>query len=161
MKADYIIRQLSTDEAIPYDLLLLADETKEAIDKYIATCTILTLVHPITNENIGVMAIKQINSDTLELKNIAITEQYQAQGLGSEMLSFVKSYARKKNLQYIWVGTADVGHLQHRFYMHNGFEMNHIRNNFFVDNYSEPIIENGLQMKHMLVFSYNLKTNTD
>ncbi|MFD2905415.1 GNAT family N-acetyltransferase [Sphingobacterium anhuiense] len=161
MKRDYIIRKHSTDEAIPYDLLLLADETKEAIDKYISTCTIFTLVHRITNEIVGVMAVKQINSDTVELKNIAITAQYQAQGLGSDMLSFLKSHAQEENLLQIWVGTADVGFQQHRFYMRNGFEMNHIRHNFFIENYADPIIENGLQMKHMLVFAYRLKTNTD
>lgn len=161
MKPDYSITELSTDDAIPYDLLLLADETTEAIDKYIFSCTIFTLVHNITNEVVGVMAVKKINFDTVELKNIAIATQGQGKGLGSDMLSFLKSYTFDQNLLCIWVGTADIGYLQHRFYMRNGFEMDHIRKNFFLDNYSESIIENGLQMKHMLVFSYSLKTHTN
>jgi len=32
---EVLIRQLSPQEPIPYGLLLLADETREAIDKYI------------------------------------------------------------------------------------------------------------------------------
>lgn len=161
MDPNYSIQQLTADTPIPYDLLLLADETKEAIDQYIFDCTIFALVNEKSDEWVGIMAIKSLNQDTLELKNIAIATAQQARGLGSYMLSFLITYAQKQQVQQIWVGTADIGYLQHRFYMRNGFEMDHIRHNFFIDNYPDPIIEQGLQMKHMLVFSYRLITHTN
>lgn len=161
MKQDYSIKKLADDAPIPYPLLLLADETKEAIDKYIFDCTIFTLINEKSNDLVGVMAILQLDEDTVELKNIAIATHEQSQGFGSDLLSFLKSYARDQHYQQIWVGTADIGHLQHGFYLRNGFEMDHIRKNFFLDHYTAPIIENGIQMKHMLVFSYCLKTHTN
>ncbi|MEJ5088948.1 GNAT family N-acetyltransferase [Sphingobacterium faecium] len=161
MKENYAIKKLADGTPIPYELLLLADETKEAINKYIFDCTIFTLIKEKSNDLVGVMAIVQLDQDTVELKNIAIAPQKQSQGFGTDLLSFLKSYARDQHCQQIWVGTADIGHLQHRFYLRNGFEMDHIRKNFFLDHYTAPIIENGIQMKHMLVFSYCLKTRTN
>ncbi|WP_293927970.1 GNAT family N-acetyltransferase [Sphingobacterium sp. UBA6320] len=158
MKENYAIQKLADGTPIPYELLLLADETKEAINKYIFDCTIFTLINEKSNDLVGVMAILQLDQDTVELKNMAIAAHEQSQGFGSDMLSFLKSYARDQQCQQIWVGTADIGYLQHRFYMRNGFEMDHIRKNFFLDHYDVPIIEHGIQMKHMLVFSYRLKT---
>ncbi|MFT4153763.1 hypothetical protein [Parafilimonas sp.] len=35
-KPEIVIRQLNTNEAIPYDLLLLSDDSAEAIDKNLA-----------------------------------------------------------------------------------------------------------------------------
>lgn len=157
MNRNYSIKKLADQATIPYNLLLLADETEEIIDKYIFDCIIFTLINEKSNELVGVMAIMKLNQDIIELKNIAIATHAQKQGLGSEMLSFLKSYALEQNFKHIWVGTADVGYLQHRFYMRNGFEMDHIRKNFFLENYPDPITENGLKMKHMLVFSYRLK----
>lgn len=187
MKQHVNILPLADDAPIPYDLLLLADETKEIIDSYIYDCSIFMLTKetnisldplknqvgcldhnsPITDKNkssldeksivaIGVMAIMKLDTDTLELKNMAIAPHEQSQGFGSDMLSYLKSYARDHHFQKIWVGTADVGYRQHQFYMRNEFEMDHIRKNFFLNNYPVPLIENGLQMKHMLVFQYQL-----
>jgi aminoglycoside 6'-N-acetyltransferase I len=39
----YLIRTLLPEEEIPYHLLLLADETKEAIDKYLTAADIYLL----------------------------------------------------------------------------------------------------------------------
>jgi len=64
-----MIRQLSKDEKIPYDLLLLADETVEAIDKYIFSCDIYVLEK---HDNIaGVYALRTTNSEEIEIEIIA------------------------------------------------------------------------------------------
>jgi len=59
---------------IPYHLLLLADETKEAIDRYIFNSDIY-LLHDGT-EDIAVMALYKNNDTELEIKNIAVIESY-------------------------------------------------------------------------------------
>ncbi len=37
------------------------------------------------------------------------------------------------------------------------FEIYEIKHNFFVDNYKEPIFENRIQYKHMVMLKMNLK----
>lgn len=54
------------------------------------------------------------------------------------------------------VGTADSGIDQIRFYERNGFMKFGLRKNFFIENYELPIIENGIQLKDMILLSYDL-----
>ena len=35
---------LGSDQAVPYDLLLLADESVESIDRYVHDCTVFTML---------------------------------------------------------------------------------------------------------------------
>lgn len=35
--------------------------------------------------------------------------------------------------------------------------MNEIKHNFFVDNYADPVGENGIPRKHLIVLAMNLK----
>ncbi|UIR56927.1 GNAT family N-acetyltransferase [Sphingobacterium sp. SRCM116780] len=156
LQKHYEIKVLEANAAIPYDLLLLADETKEVIDTYIFNCTNFILIDKQSETTVGILAFLKLDDDTLEIKNIAIAVLAQSQGLGSYMLSLFKAYGQQQKFKKLVVGTADVGFDQHRFYMRNGFEMDHIRKNFYLDHYPDPIIENDLQLKHMLVFSYCL-----
>jgi aminoglycoside 6'-N-acetyltransferase I len=65
-----MIRLLEKDKKIPYDLLLLADETMEAINKYIHQSDIYVLDQD--NIIIAVCVLQTISNDTIEIKNIAV-----------------------------------------------------------------------------------------
>ena len=41
------------------------------------------------------------------------------------------------------------------FYQKLGFNMTEIRRDYFTQNYPEPIWENGIQCKHMIMFEYD------
>jgi len=60
------IRRLLSGEQIPYDLLLLADETTEAIERYIHDSE----VYVIENEErlIGVCVLQPVDSSVVEIK---------------------------------------------------------------------------------------------
>uniref|UniRef100_A0A060TFX4 ARAD1D18172p n=1 Tax=Blastobotrys adeninivorans TaxID=409370 RepID=A0A060TFX4_BLAAD len=140
---------------IPYSLLLLADETVEAIDKYIFKCQIfLAFDH---DQPVGVFAVEGIDGqEELELKNIAVDERYRNQGVGKHMMQFVKQLGIEGGYKRLTVGTSDTGYDQLRFYENNGFKRTGVRANFFLDNYPEPIFENGEQMRDMIMLSYSL-----
>jgi len=73
--SNYTIRRLHTNEKIPYDLLLLADETMEAINRYIFDCEIYVLEKE--NRIIAVYALLVLNAQEAEIKNIAVAPEYQ------------------------------------------------------------------------------------
>ena len=63
------LHKLKDDEPIPFELLLMADETVDAIKKYIDASAIYTVY---TNDNInpiGVFVLYRINDSVLEIKN--------------------------------------------------------------------------------------------
>ncbi len=139
---------------IPYELLLLADETIEAIDRYIFNSDIY-LLHDGT-ENIAVMALYKTSDTELEIKNIAVIETYRSKGIGSILINKAKEIAQESHYQILTVGTSDTGFQQISFYERNGFRKTGIHKDFFIENYPSPIYENGLQMRDMILLTHHL-----
>lgn len=149
MKEQIFIRRLKQTEDIPYDLLLLADETIEAIDKYIHDSDIY--IAESDGEKIAVYALYRISDEEVEIKNIAVIPHLQNQGIGRWLLKDAECKAKTGGYRYLLIATADAGIRQLKLYQQCGFEMHEIRKNFIRDNFAEPIFENGIQLKHMVV----------
>ncbi len=136
----------------PYKLLLLADESISQINKYVFESKVYTV--KIDNKIIGAFCLYQIDENTIELKNIAISESFQNKGIGSKVISHIKEICMEKYSTLI-VGTADCGTNQIRFYERHGFQKYDSRKNFFIENYAEPIFENGVQLVDMVLLKYS------
>jgi ribosomal protein S18 acetylase RimI-like enzyme len=143
------IRQLSREEQIPYSLLRLADETIEAINRYIFDSEIYVLEE--NGRIIAVYALQRLNEDEVEVKNIAVAPEFQGRGIGKLLLRDVVDRAKAKGFGAIIIGTGDASTKQLHLYQKEGFEIVGVRENFFVDHYPKPIYENGKQLKDMIV----------
>lgn len=148
------IRQLGKDEKIPYDLLLLADETVEAINRYIFDCEIYVLERE--NRIIAEYSLQILNADEVEIKNIAIATDYQGHGIGRLLLRDAVDRAKVRGFKTIIIGTADASIKLLRFYQKEGFEVFGVKRRFFVDNYPKPIYEGGKQLRDMIMLKKEL-----
>ena len=127
------------------ELLLLADEQEDMIDRYLDKGKMYVLDDNgikcecvVTNEGNGV----------LEIKNIATVPEYQGKGYAKVLIDFIaKKYKEKYNI--LQVGTGDIP-MSISFYEKCGFVRSHIIPNFFTDNYANPIYENGVQLVDMV-----------
>lgn len=146
---DYRLRLIEEREAYPFNLLLLADETMDAINKYIDDSDVFILEEG--EAQLAVFCLYPIDASTLELKNIAVCESLQGQGIGGLLIQEVVAIGKKRGYSRLIVGTADCGIDQIRFYERNGFKKYGVKENFFLDNYAVPIIENGVQLKDMVM----------
>ncbi|WP_426480626.1 GNAT family N-acetyltransferase [Chryseobacterium sp. R2ACT005] len=151
---DFTFNLLNSDSEIPYHLLLLADETKEAINQYIFNSDIYLLNNG--TENIAVMALYKKSNSELEIKNVAVTEGCRSKGIGGTLMDKAKEIAKENHYKTLTVGTSDTGFQQIRFYEKNGFIKNEVLKDFFIKNYPDPIYENGLQMKDMILLVHHL-----
>ncbi|EJL74211.1 GNAT family N-acetyltransferase [Chryseobacterium populi] len=149
---EFIFNKLNPAKGIPYELLLLADETLEAINQYIFSSDIYTLNNGI--QDIAVMALHKNNETELELKNIAVIDSFRNNGIGSILIDKAKEIARLNCYLALLVGTSDTGIQQIRFYEKNGFVKKEVRKDFFIKNYLFPIYENGMQMRDMIVLEF-------
>jgi aminoglycoside 6'-N-acetyltransferase I len=152
--ADKPIRQLEKQEAIPYELLLLADEAKEMIDRYALDGEIYVLEE--NDQIIAVYVLKMLDAKRLEIKNIAVRQNHQGQGIGKYLLKDATRRAKAKGFQILLIGTANGAIKQLYLYQKAGFEITAIKKNFFIDHYPEPIFENGIQCKHMIMLEKKL-----
>ncbi|WP_300598960.1 GNAT family N-acetyltransferase [Niabella sp.] len=141
--------QLRPTDALPFGLLLLADETIEAIEKYIYDSAVYVLMD--AKEMIGVAVLYPLSADALEIKNMAVAASHQNKGIGSFLIQQIIAVARKQQYKTLIVGTADTGLRQIRFYERNGFKKYGLRENFFITHYPQPIFENGVQLKDMVL----------
>jgi ribosomal protein S18 acetylase RimI-like enzyme len=144
--------KLNSGSEIPYELLLLADETVEAINQYIFNCDIYLLRDDLLD--VAVMALYPNSNIELEIKNIAVLENYRSQGIGGVLIGKAKQIAEESGYKTLTVGTSDTGFQQIKFYEKNGFIKKGMRKDFFIENYPFPIYENGLQMRDMVILEF-------
>ena len=150
---DCTLERLPPDAPLPMDLLLLADETTDAIAAYVHDCEVWVVRQQQTM--VAVACVLKVDADCVELKNLAVATALQGQGVGSGLLGALKRHYAATYAQML-VGTADVGHAQQRFYRRHGFVRSGTHEHFFITHYPEPIIENGQQLVDMHVFACDL-----
>lgn len=136
------------------DLLLLADPEERVVRAYLDQGWLFALVE--SNELRGVMLLLEHNPQTLEVKNIAVDERFQNKGYGKQLLETAKTFGRERGYGTLMVGTGNSSLPTLFFYQKAGFRFRSVVRDFFVDNYREPIWENGLQCLDMLVLDQPL-----
>jgi N-acetylglutamate synthase-like GNAT family acetyltransferase len=147
MSNPIIIRELLKTEPVPYRLLLLADEEMQAIERYINQSDIH--VTEIDNKIVGVYALYPLDEKTAEIKAIAVDEDYQNQGIGKLLLKHAFEVTQKSGFSELLIGTPSIAEKQLSIYRKAGFTLFDIKKDFFITNYSEPIFEDGVQLKDM------------
>ena len=127
------------------DLLLLADEQEDMIDRYLDKGRMYVL------DDNGIKCecvITDEGNGVLEIKNIATVSEHQGKGYAKALIGFVvKKY--KEQYTVLQVGTGD-SPLTIPFYEKCGFVRSHSIPNFFTDNYDHPIFECGVQLVDMV-----------
>ncbi len=147
----YKISKLQSKSNLPFDLLLLADETIEAIEKYIYDSEVYIVRENECQDVIGVFVLYKIGGTEIEIKNIAVSEEHQGKGIGSYLLNEIKQMAIQSGVKNIIVGTPGGSIRQIHFYERNGFKRYAVKKDFFIENYTEPIVENGTRLKDMVM----------
>ncbi|MBD3270440.1 GNAT family N-acetyltransferase [Candidatus Peregrinibacteria bacterium] len=133
------------------DLLLLADEQENMIDKYLPSGDLFALFD---DDLKSVCVVMPINSETCELKNIATYDIYQGKGYGRTLINFISDYY-KKAYRTMLVGTGETPGIL-SFYEGCGFKKSHRVENFFTDNYDHPMFDGDIQLVDMIYLKKDL-----
>ncbi len=145
------IKEIKEDKKQYLDLLLLADEQENMIDRYLDKGTMYIL------EDNGVKAecvVLDVGDGALEIKNLATVTQFQGKGYGKALIEFiVKKYQGEYSI--LQVGTGDSPSTI-PFYEKCGFVRSHIVENFFLDNYDHPIYDGDVQLTDMVYLRKNI-----
>jgi ribosomal protein S18 acetylase RimI-like enzyme len=152
-----VVKKVIEAVEIPFNLLLLADETMTVISKYVYTSDVYVAKEVLSGKVIASFVLQKINSKEIEIKNIAVDELYQGRGIGSLLIEKIKQMALEQDMHIVWVGTPESATRQLNFYLRNGFRKAGVRTNFFVNNYPEPIYENGFYLRDMVMLKVNLR----
>ncbi|MFF2448369.1 GNAT family N-acetyltransferase [Neobacillus sp. NPDC058068] len=135
------------------DYLLLADESEEIVREYINDCEMFAIL--CAGQIVGVALFIFLQDGIVELKNIAIIEDYQGKGIGKLVIKESFDLYKMKGLNKMLVGTANSSIANLAFYQKLGFRMVEIKKNFF-KKYPNPIYENGIRALDMVVLERDL-----
>lgn len=138
---------------IPTELLLQADPSIENIHSYIENALVFAAVEK--DSVVGVVVAGYLSDNTMELFNVSVSEAFQQQGVGTALIRFVLDALKAKGIVRVELGTGSFGY-QLTYYQRIGFRVDSVSKDHFVNNYSEPIFESGIQLKDMLRLSIDL-----
>ena len=142
------IEQVKENKKQYLDLLLLADEQEDMVDRYLDEGEMFVLFDP---EAVGECVVVKLEEGVFEIKNIATDPSVHGKGYGRALIEFVVKHYEGQCKQLL-VGTGD-SPLTIPFYEKCGFREHHRLKNFFTDNYDHPIIEAGIQLVDMVYLS--------
>lgn len=145
------IRKVEADKKQYLDLLLLADEQEDMIDRYLEHGTMYVLED---GEVKAECVVTDEGGGVLELKNIAVKPDFQGKGYGKALVDYIiQTYTGRYTV--LQVGTGD-SPATIPFYESCGFRRHHLVKNFFTDCYNHPIYECGVQLVDMVYLQRKL-----
>lgn len=137
-----------------WSLLLLADPSKEMVEKYIQKSKIYEVLDQ--NLLVGVLVLMENSSEEVEIKNIAVDPAFQGQGIGKNLIHYGINESKKLGYSKISICTGNSSTHQLALYKNCGFQISTVFYDFFIDNYDEEIWENGIQCKDLIKLDQEL-----
>ena len=140
-----IMRVEDSDKRRYMDLLLLADEQENMVERYLERGEMYALYD---DDLRALCVVTDEGKEVFEIKNLVVRPKYRRMGYGRRLVEYVLE------LYQLWgtvmlVGTGDVPSTL-RFYEQCGFAPSHVVKNFFTDQYDHPLIEEGRQLVDMV-----------
>ena len=134
------------------DLLLLADEQEDMIDKYLDRGILFALYD---DDLKSICVVTDEGNGTFEMQSLATYPQFQCRGYARYLINHVCGYYKDKGTTMV-LGTGDTPVIV-SFYEKSGFVLTHRIENFFLEHYREPLFEHGVQLKDKIYFKRDLQ----
>ena len=146
------IKQITDKKELPMSLLLLADPSEEQVMSYVLKGECYVAVE--AGEVVGVYVLLQKDEHTAEIMNVAVAEPRQGKGFGKKLILHALEVAKSLGVKKVEIGTGNSSVGQRALYEKCGFQMTSIIENYFIDNYPDPIFENGIQCRDMVRLTF-------
>ncbi len=146
------IREVTGDRRAYLPLLLLADEQRDMVERYLGSGTMWVLED---SGMVGEVLVTDEDGGLAEVKSLAVDPRFQGRGYGRALLDFAARACADRGFHALQVGTGD-SPLTVPFYEQCGFVRHHVVPDFFTDNYDHPIWEDGVRLVDMVYLQKRL-----
>ncbi len=136
------------------DLLILADPSEEMIQKYLSDGE--TYIAEIEGNVVGIYVFVSSGEGTAEIMNISVRDKFQGKGIGKKLILDAINRIKQAGYTRIEIGTGNSSISQLALYQKCGFRITGIDRDFFILNYPDVIMENGIQCVDMIRLSLDL-----
>lgn len=146
------IRRVEADKWQYRELLLLADEQEDMVERYLDRGSMYVLWED--GMAVAQCVVTDEGGGLLELKSLSVLPIYQKKGYGKALIRFLEETYRS-GFHTLRVGTGD-SPLTVPFYRRCGFAESHRVKDFFLEHYDHPIIEGGVRLADMVYLRKSL-----
>jgi len=136
------------------DLLLLADEQEDMIDRYLERGTLFALYD---DDLKSICVVTDEGNGTFEIQSLATYPESRGKGYAGSLIDHVCDHYKDKGT-FMILGTGDVPGIL-TFYEKSGFTFSHRIENYFTEHYKEPIIEDGVRLIDKIYLRRDLRGN--
>lgn len=144
-----MIRQLKPGEDLPWELLLDADPQRSLVEDYLKRSELL--VYEAASQVVGVIVF-QAGAAEWEIMNVAVDPKWQGQGLGGELLDAALATIEKTpGAKEVIIKTGDLTSAALTLYQKKGFRQVALVKDYFIEQYDEPIYENGQRLRNQVI----------
>jgi GNAT superfamily N-acetyltransferase len=149
------IRQAHPDEIEQLIPILLQAEESESALRWGLKNLVDAVYHADEDGVLVGAATMQWRGDPCEIMELAVAPERHGRGIGRQIVAWLIDEARRRGKAAMLVGTANSSIGNVAFYQKVGFRMDSVRKDYF-RYYRQPHYENGIQIRDMLVFRYDL-----
>lgn len=148
-----MIRPLTDLKELPWPLLLDADPDRALVESYLKRSRVLVYQEDYIE---GVLVFEE-RADEWEILNVAVSESHQGQGIGGQLLDAAFAWMKKQAPdKRVLIKTGDLTSPALSLYQKKGFQQIAIVKDYFVDNYPEPIYEDGRLLRNQVILAKQL-----
>lgn len=139
------------------DILLLADPEEQMIQTYLEKGDLFALY----DEEVlrSACVVMMLNNRKCELKNLATLSEDRGQGYASHLVNYICEYY-SYSCDTMYVGTGNTPKTL-EFYKSLGFVNSHVKANFFITYYQQPIYEDGRRLRDMIYLKRQLESEAN
>jgi N-acetylglutamate synthase-like GNAT family acetyltransferase len=138
----------------PMELLLEADPAVEKIKHYLKKGTCYAFKR--NGKIIAACVLNNLWCKQTEIKNISVKKEFRNKGIGKALIKSVINKCKEDRIKKIVLGTGNSSINQIAFYQKCGFRIKTVWKDFFLKNYKEKIMENGIQCVDMIRFEMKI-----
>ena len=150
MLAPMEIRKISSGKEDYLPLLLEADPSRKMIDGYLDSGEVYVMHVNGLTASVAVMVRRDDGS--WELRNIVTAPDLRHRGYAGRLIQYlIRLFSSRCQRMYAGTRPSMAG-----FYEQFGFTRDYVTENFFTDNYDEPITEDGKVLKDLIHLSRSL-----
>jgi ribosomal protein S18 acetylase RimI-like enzyme len=152
---DTRVREARGDEReIIFPLLLLAEPSASALRWSLRNLSDTAYVLELQGRVVGAATVR-FRREPCEIVELGVAEELQGRGLGRLFVGRLIEEARRRRKREVFLGTRSTSAANIIFYQKCGFRVHGVRQDYFWY-YDEPVYENGLLVRDMVVLRYDL-----
>ncbi|MBO0460704.1 MULTISPECIES: GNAT family N-acetyltransferase [Enterococcus] len=149
-----MFEQLNKND-LPWALLLEADPDKDKVMAYVTNGD--GFIWKEQDEVIGVL-VYEIRDTEFEIMNVSVADAHQGKGIGGKLLDHAIERLSKESGQQtkILIRTGSITNPALHLYQKKGFEEVSREKDYFINNYPEPIYEEGILLRDQVTLAKKL-----